>query len=33
MGIRFLACGTDATFVADGARNMAKNLGELRNKK
>jgi 4-hydroxy-2-oxoheptanedioate aldolase len=33
MGIRFLACGTDATFVADGARNMAKNLGELRNNK
>jgi 4-hydroxy-2-oxoheptanedioate aldolase len=33
MGIRFLACGADATFVADGARNMAKNLGELRNNK
>jgi 4-hydroxy-2-oxoheptanedioate aldolase len=30
MGIRFLACGADATFVAEGARNMAKNLNELR---
>ena len=26
MGIRFIACGSDATFVAEGARNMAKKL-------
>ncbi len=28
MGIRFIACGADATFVADGARNMAKKLND-----
>ena len=28
MGIRFIACGSDATFVAEGARNMAKKLNE-----
>jgi 4-hydroxy-2-oxoheptanedioate aldolase len=33
MGIRFLACGADATFVAEGARNMSKNLDELRKNK
>ncbi|AEI47625.1 HpcH/HpaI aldolase family protein [Runella slithyformis] len=26
MGIRFIACGADATFVADGAKNMVKKL-------
>ena len=26
MGIRFIACGSDATFVAEGARDMAKKL-------
>lgn len=26
MGIRFMACGSDATFVAQGARNMAESL-------
>ncbi len=26
MGIRFMACGSDATFVAQGAKNMAKAL-------
>ncbi len=30
MGIRFLACGADATFVADGARNLAKKLSDFR---
>jgi 4-hydroxy-2-oxoheptanedioate aldolase len=30
MGIRFLACGADATFVADGARNMANKLADFR---
>lgn len=30
MGIRFIACGSDATFVAEGARTMAKKLNELR---
>lgn len=30
MGIRFIACGADATFVADGARAMAKKLKEAR---
>jgi len=30
MGIRFLACGADATFVADGARNLAKKLNDFR---
>jgi 4-hydroxy-2-oxoheptanedioate aldolase len=33
MGIRFIACGADATFVADSARNMAKKLNQsLKNK-
>lgn len=30
LGIRFIACGSDATFVADGARNMAKKLSANR---
>lgn len=30
MGIRMIACGADATFVADGARNMAARLQSLR---
>ena len=30
LGIRFIACGSDATFVAEGARTMAKKLNELR---
>ncbi|CAG4993986.1 2-keto-3-deoxy-L-rhamnonate aldolase [Dyadobacter sp. CECT 9275] len=30
LGIRFLACGSDATFVADGARNLAKKLNSFR---
>jgi 2-keto-3-deoxy-L-rhamnonate aldolase RhmA len=30
MGIRFIACGSDATFVAEGARTMAKKLNDLR---
>ncbi len=30
MGIRFIACGADATFVADGARTMAKKLKDSR---
>ena len=30
MGIRFIACGADATFVADGARNLAKKLATFR---
>lgn len=30
MGIRFLACGADATFVADGARNMANKLSDYK---
>ncbi|MFN8349647.1 MAG: aldolase/citrate lyase family protein [Spirosomataceae bacterium] len=30
MGIRFIACGADATFVADGARNMAKKMASFR---
>ncbi|NBB18060.1 2-dehydro-3-deoxyglucarate aldolase [Runella sp. CRIBMP] len=30
MGIRFIACGADATFVADGARVMAKKLAAAR---
>jgi 4-hydroxy-2-oxoheptanedioate aldolase len=30
MGIRFIACGADATFVADGARTMAKKLDAFR---
>lgn len=31
-GIRFIACGADATFVANGARDMAKKLGAMRGK-
>ena len=30
MGIRFIACGSDATFVAEGARNMAKKLNDFK---
>jgi len=30
LGIRFIACGSDATFVAEGARNMAAKLGTIR---
>lgn len=30
MGIRMIACGADATFVADGARNMALKLNTIR---
>ena len=30
MGIRMIACGADATFVADGARNMANKLSTFR---
>jgi 4-hydroxy-2-oxoheptanedioate aldolase len=30
MGIRFIACGADATFVADGARNLAKKMASFR---
>lgn len=30
LGIRFLACGADATFVADGARSMAAKLADFR---
>jgi 4-hydroxy-2-oxoheptanedioate aldolase len=30
LGIRFIACGADATFVADGARNMAARLNAIR---
>lgn len=30
MGIQFIACGADATFVADGARNLAKKLANFR---
>lgn len=30
MGIRFIACGADATFVADGAKMMAKKLDAFR---
>ena len=32
MGIRFIACGSDATFVAEGARNMAKKLTSFKAK-
>jgi 4-hydroxy-2-oxoheptanedioate aldolase len=32
MGIRFIACGADATFVAEGARNMAKKLNGCKGK-
>jgi 2-keto-3-deoxy-L-rhamnonate aldolase RhmA len=31
MGIRFMACGSDATFVAQGAKHMAKALNSERN--
>ena len=30
LGIRFIACGSDATFVAEGARNMATRLKSAR---
>ncbi|RAJ91080.1 4-hydroxy-2-oxoheptanedioate aldolase [Larkinella arboricola] len=30
LGIRLIACGADGTFVADGARNMAKKLDSFR---
>ena len=30
MGIKFIGCGADATFLAEGARNMAKKLNEAR---
>lgn len=30
LGIRFIACGSDATFVAEGARNMASKLNAVR---
>lgn len=30
LGIRFIACGSDATFVAEGARNLAKTLNVFR---
>jgi len=30
LGIRFIACGADATFVADGAKQMAEKLAGLR---
>jgi 2-keto-3-deoxy-L-rhamnonate aldolase RhmA len=30
LGIRLIACGADATFVADGARNMASKLSAIR---
>jgi 4-hydroxy-2-oxoheptanedioate aldolase len=30
MGINMIACGADATFVADGARNMVNKLNDLR---
>ena len=30
MGIRFIACGADATFVADGAKAMVKKLANIR---
>ncbi|WP_461151423.1 HpcH/HpaI aldolase family protein [Spirosoma pulveris] len=30
LGIRLIACGADATFVADGARNLAKKLDGFR---
>ena len=32
MGIRFIACGSDATFVAEGARLMAKKLNGFKGK-
>lgn len=30
LGIRLIACGADATFVAEGARTMARKLSEMR---
>jgi hypothetical protein len=30
MGIRFIACGADGTFVANGAKAMAEKLAQLR---
>jgi 4-hydroxy-2-oxoheptanedioate aldolase len=30
MGIRFIACGADATFVADGAKAMVEKLANIR---
>jgi 4-hydroxy-2-oxoheptanedioate aldolase len=33
MGMRMIACGADATFVANGALEMAKKLADMRNKK
>ena len=30
LGIRMIACGADATFVADGARNLAKKMDGFR---
>jgi 4-hydroxy-2-oxoheptanedioate aldolase len=30
LGMRFIACGADATFVAEGARTMAAKLGAIR---
>jgi 4-hydroxy-2-oxoheptanedioate aldolase len=30
IGIRFIACGSDATFVTDGARNMVAKLKAAR---
>ncbi|AQG80204.1 HpcH/HpaI aldolase family protein [Spirosoma montaniterrae] len=32
LGIRLIACGADATFVADGARSLAKTLAGFRSK-
>jgi 2-keto-3-deoxy-L-rhamnonate aldolase RhmA len=31
LGLRFLACGADATFVAEGARTMAAKMSKFRN--
>lgn len=33
MGIRFIACGSDGTFVTNGAKQMAEKLAELRSSK
>jgi 4-hydroxy-2-oxoheptanedioate aldolase len=30
LGIRLIACGSDATFVAEGARNLAKKLNSFK---
>jgi 4-hydroxy-2-oxoheptanedioate aldolase len=32
LGIRMIACGADATFVAEGSRTMASRLQTIRNK-